>query len=322
MTQNAQTPLDKTSEAEFRAGFVALFGRSNVGKSTIMNAIMGVKIAIATAKPQTTRNRILGVRTYPEKGQLCFVDTPGFHDVDKTLNRQMVSTALESLQDVDEVAYVVDAASLLDEVGGLPLEQLPDEESRALDKLREADKPLVVVLNKVDLVSPKPNLLPLIEFFSELDGVVDVVPTSATEGDNLDRLKDVLLEHLPESPSLFPEDMLTNRAERFIAAEYVREHIMRQTRQEVPYAVAVEIDRFAETPDGDGLEIYAVIHVEKESQKGIIIGKGGKRIKEIGTAARHELEQFFQRHVYLETHVRVEQEWSEDPDALERFGYG
>jgi GTP-binding protein Era len=306
-------------ECDYRSGFVSLFGRSNVGKSTLMNRIMGVKLAITSKKPQTTRNRILGVRTFPEKGQVCFLDTPGIHKPHKQLNREMVSMALGSLGDVDVVTYVIDVSEVSGEPDKSGAELLPEAEREALEHLEEVDKPLVVVLNKVDLLKDKRHLLPVIDYFASRDEVTEVVPTSATEGENIEQLTETLLRQLPEGQPLFPEDMLTNKAERFIASEFVREAIMEQTRQEIPYAVAVEIDRFVEHPDE--LEINAVIHVEKESQKGIIIGKGGDQIKSIGSAARESLEEFFQRHVYLDTFVRVEQDWSDDPEKLERFGY-
>jgi GTP-binding protein Era len=306
---------------DFHAGFVALIGQPNVGKSTLMNRILGVDLAIATSKPQTTRNRILGVRTFPEKGQLCFLDTPGIHKAEKRLNRVMVATALDAMKEVDLVCHVVDAHDFLERTERMPSGKLPRREKFIFQKLGEVDVPVLLVLNKVDLVKPKEKLLPMIQQLTERREFVAVVPTSATKGDNVRELVDELLDHLPAGPPLFPEDMLTDQAERFVAAEFVREQVMKQTREEIPYSVAIEIERFIENDEKNLLEISAVIHVERESQKGIIIGKGGSRLKEIGREARKRMQEFFHRKVFLETFVRVEPEWSESPDALERFGY-
>lgn len=303
------------------SGFVALVGQPNVGKSTLMNAILEIKVAIITSKPQTTRNRILGVQTYPEKGQICFVDTPGIHRSNRRLNRAMTDKALRSAQEVDLVCHIVDAPRIVgwQKKGGDA--RLPPEEEFVMERLVERDIDAVLVLNKIDLVDEKLELLPLIEMLTEANDYRDVVPVSALTGENQDKLVDVILEHLPEQGMLFPEEMLTDKAERFIAAEFVREQAMDQTRREVPYSVAVEVERFRDDEQRDVLEITAVLHVERESQKGILIGKGGRRIKEIGEQARGELEKFFGKKVYLETLVRVEPGWSENPRFLRRFDY-
>jgi len=311
---------DMNEESEFASGFVALVGKPNVGKSTIMNRIIGVKLSITTNKPQTTRNRILGVRTFAEKGQIGFVDTPGIHRAKRRLNRTMVKTAVDSLRSVDLVCHVVDTEQLMDSRSWKQNKELPDDEAFVIEQYEDDDIPVILVLNKVDRVSPKETLLPVIAELSEYDPFLEIVPTSATEGDNMERLVDVILDHLPQGPPLFPEDMLTDRAERFIAAEYIREAIMKRTHQEVPYGVAVEIERFAE--EGDMLKLSAVIHVEQKGQKGIVIGEGGEMIKEVGSEARQQLEAFFGRDVFLETHVRVERDWSENESTLHRFGYG
>ncbi len=219
----------------------------------------------------------------------------------------------------DVVCHVIDAAAVVGADKRGEGERIRAEEELVLEKLEDLDVPRIAVLNKVDKVHPKERLLPILEEFWERGLFDEIVPCSALTGDNVDRLVDVLLERVPEGPPLFPEDMLTDKAERFLAAEYVREQVMVQTRKEIPYAVAVEIDRFVEKDDV--IEISAVIHVERSSQKGIIIGEGGSRIKEIGTRARQELESFFHKKVFLETFVRVESEWSENPRALSRFGY-
>jgi len=300
----------------FRAGAVALIGLPNVGKSTLMNRILGTKIAITTSKPQTTRNRILGIRTFGN-GQICFVDTPGVHASKKRLNKAMVRQAVDALIDVDVVCHVLDAAAI---VAIAARGQDPWAEEEVVDQyLREVEVPIIGVLNKVDRVPQKDALLPVLAALGERDVYADLVPVSALAGDNVDRLADVLLAALPPGDALFPEDMLTDRAEKFLAAEFVREAVMEQTRKEIPYSVAVEIERFFDR--GDLVEISAVIHVERSSQKGIIIGDGGSRIRAIGTSARQELETFFGAKVHLETFVRVESEWSENPRALHRFGY-
>lgn len=300
---------------------MALVGQPNVGKSTLMNKVMGVKIAIATSKPQTTRNRILGVRTLDDKGQLCFVDTPGMHESSKRLNKSIVRTAVESTRDVDVICHVIDAAAMLGAERRGEGARMWRQEEFVIDRLKAADATTVVVLNKIDIVKPKERLLPLLEKVLERTGAAEIVPCSAETGENVDRLIEVLLEYLPTQPAIFPSDMLTDKAERFIAAEFVREEIMKQTRKEIPYSAAVEVERFQDSEDGRVLEISAVIHVERSSQKGIVIGQGGERIREIGTEARAQLEQFFGRKVFLETFVRVQSDWSEDPDALHRFGY-
>lgn len=313
--------MENETAETFRAGFVALVGQPNVGKSTLMNKVMGVKIAIATSKPQTTRNRILGVRTLDDKGQLCFVDTPGMHESSKRLNKSIVRTAVESTRDVDVICHVIDAAAMLGAERRGEGARMWRQEEFVIDRLKAADATTVVVLNKIDIVKPKERLLPLLETVLERTGAAEIVPCSAETGENVDRLIEVLLEYLPTQPAIFPSDMLTDKAERFIAAEFVREEIMKQTRKEIPYSAAVEVERFQDSEDGRVLEISAVIHVERSSQKGIVIGQGGERIREIGTEARAQLEQFFGRKVFLETFVRVQSDWSEDPDALHRFGY-
>jgi GTP-binding protein Era len=278
---------------DFHAGFVALIGQPNVGKSTLMNRILGVDLAITTAKPQTTRNRILGVRTFPEKGQICFVDTPGIHRAKKLLNRNMVDTALEAMHEVDLVCHVIDANDYIEQVDRLGEGEVPASEEFIFEKLAQVDQPVFLILNKVDLVKKKDLLLPVMADLAERYEFAEVVPVSATAGDNMRRLVDVVVEHLPAGPPLFPEDMLTDQAERFIASEFIREQILEQT----------------------------IIHVERKSQKGIVIGKGGKRLKAIGKASRERMQSFFHRKVFLETFVRIESEWSEDPNALQRFGY-
>ncbi len=309
------------SQSNLPSGFVALVGQPNVGKSTLMNAILGVKVAIATSKPQTTRNRILGVQTYPEKGQICFIDTPGIHRSSKRLNRALTDTALRSLDDVDLVCHLVDAPRIVGYQDKSGDTGLPPEERFVMQRLAQREVPAVLVVNKIDKVEDKLKLLPLIEGLTEAGDYEDVVPLSALTGENQDKLVDIIFGHLPEQGFVFPPDMLTDRAERFIAAEFVREQVMEQTHNEVPYSVAVEVETFRDDPRRDVIEIAVVIHVERDGQKGIIIGKGGKRLKAIGKGARKELEKFFGKQVYLETFVRVEPRWTESPGFLSRFDY-
>lgn len=299
----------------FKSGFVAIVGRPNVGKSTLMNGVLGVRLSIATSRPQTTRNRILGVHTVPDRGQVVFVDTPGIHAAHSLLNKAMVGAAYEAAQSTDLVAFVVEAESIVHENrppiwGG---------DAEILDRI--GDVPTVLVINKIDTLKVREQLLPAIQRISELHNFADIVPVSALKRSNTDRLVDVLIDNLTEGPLLYPEDMITDRAERFVVAEILREHVLRRTRDEVPYGVAVTLDEFVDGPD-QKLHIKAVIHVERESQKGIIIGKGGRMLKSIGTEARVAMERFFDKSVDLRTLVRVEADWSLTERGLHRFGYG
>lgn len=311
---------EELEQKEVHAGYVALIGQPNVGKSTLMNQVLGVKLAITTSKPQTTRNRIVGVWTDPEKGQICFVDTPGLHQSSKRLNKAIVRAALSSLMEVDVICHVVDMAAF---VGA---EKRGDksvwrQEEFVLRHLAEVDVPVILILNKIDIVRPKELMLPIIERLEELREFAHIVPVSAKNGDNMEAFVNLLLTELPAQELLFPEEILTDQAERFIAGEFVRQEIMKQTRKEIPYSVAIEVEKFQDSQRGDVLEISTVIHVERPTQKGIIIGHQGERIREIGTAARMEMEKFFGRKVFLETFVRVESDWSENQKSLDRFGY-
>lgn len=315
----SQTPPD---DGKCPSGFVALIGQPNVGKSTLLNALLGVKIAIATSKPQTTRKRILGVKTLPGQGQLCFVDTPGIHQSKKRLNQAMVHQAVTCLDEVDLICHVVDAPALLAHQRRNKTSELSGDEEMVLRTIAQNAKvPVVLVVNKVDILSDKAWLLPLMQQLSAAYGFADIVPISAAEGENLELLEEILLKHLPVQTPLFAEDFLTDQAERALAAEFIREQIMEQTRREIPYCVAVEVERFVEKPRRNMLEITAVIHVERDSQKSIVIGDGGERLKSIGIAARQQLEAFFGRQVYLQTLVRVESGWTDSRRGLMRFGY-
>ena len=293
----------------FKSGFIAIVGRPNVGKSTLLNAIVGEKLAITSSKPQTTRNRITGIRN-TEDGQFIFLDTPGIHQAKTPLNRYMVKAATSAFGEVDLVLLLVEADRGFDPGDAL-----------IVDALRTADVPVFLVINKIDLVA-KPMLLPLIDRFRGLRDFREIVPVSAATGDGVDRLLDLIRDAMPEGPKLFPDDMFTDNSERFIAAEIVREKILELTHREIPYATAVTVDSFKENEGKNRIRIAATITVEKDSQKGILIGKGGRMLKEIGTQARLEMEKFFAAKIFLELFVRVRKDWTKDARWLKEFGYG
>ena len=301
-----------------KVGLVALVGRPNAGKSTLLNRLVQQKLAIVSDKPQTTRNRIVGVRNYSRRsghqairpsieGQVVFVDTPGVHKPLHRLNVRMVDAALDTLKEVDLIAVVVDVS---EPSGG--------GDRFLMDVVKRSKTPRILVLNKVDAMD-KPALLPrLVEY--EKEGFEEMVPVSALTGENVDRLEQVLLAHLPDGDPIYPEDYLTDQPERFFVAELVREQVLQQTRDELPFSTAVVVDKFDE-PDAKGLmRLYCTILVERESQKPILVGKGGSRIKAIGTAARKELQAFFDTKVFLDLHVKVKEGWREDERTLDSLG--
>jgi GTP-binding protein Era len=291
----------------FRSGFVSLIGRPNAGKSTLLNALIGQKVAIVADKPQTTRTSIQGVLTLPE-AQIVFVDTPGIHKADTPLNKRLMNTVRASLDQRDLLLFVADAARTFEE-----------EDRRAVDLARKAETPVVLVLNKVDLVKEKARLLPLIEHYKAMYEFVEFVPVSAAKGAGLDDLRRVILERLPEGPAYFPEDYVTDQPERFLAAELVREKVLLATRKEVPHSVAVTVDRWEETPRIT--RIYATIRVEREGQKPIVIGANGSMLKRIGTLARLEMEKLFGVKVFLDLHVRVQPGWREQRAFLDALDW-
>jgi GTP-binding protein Era len=292
------------------AGTVAILGRPNVGKSTLLNRIVGEKLAIVTPKPQTTRNRIAGVYNSEARGQIVFVDTPGVHGARGGLNRFMVDEALAVIPDVEAALLVVDAAT-----------QRPGEPEDALLRgLAEARCPVVLAINKVDTVKSKPALLPLLETWAKRPELRAVVPISAKRGTNVDRLVNELWPLLPEGPPLYGPDMLTDRTERFLVAELIREQLFLALRQEVPYALAVVIENWEERPQGD-VVISATIIVERESQRAIVLGRGGAMIRQVGTAARGAIADLLQRQAHLKLHVKVDAGWTTSPEALARYGY-
>jgi GTPase len=325
-----------------RSGFAALIGRPNVGKSTLLNKLAGEKVAIVSPKPQTTRTRILGVVTKPE-GQVAFVDTPGVHQAKGALNAFMVDVALTAASECDVVLFLVEAEGLEE---GKPPEIGPGNRF-VLDRLKAINKPTFLIVTKIDLVK-KHLLLPLIDLYRKHYSFAEVLPVSARAGDGLELLFDRVVAAMPEGPYLFPEDTLTDQAERTLVAEYVREQVLRYTRQEIPYSTAVvvelfdESERFTPPPErppppkgkkqkpppprkGPRLEglvrIHANIYVERDSQKAIIIGKRGQMLKTIGTDARQAIQRLLATNVFLSLQVKVEERWSERLDALRRLGY-
>jgi GTP-binding protein Era len=292
----------------FRSGFVAILGAPNAGKSTLLNRLLGQKISITSKKPQTTRNRILGV-VHRTGSQMVFLDTPGIHRAKNPLNARIVDAALSTLSEVDLVLLVVDS-------------QTPDElsERLLLDKLSQQRIPVLLALNKIDQVQ-RPALLSQIERWSGLNPFAAVVPISAKNGEQVDRLMDAMEAILPAGAPFFPPESVTDLPTRFIAAEMIREKAIRLTGQEIPYAVAVTIDSFKEDKKGALIRIHATIHVERDSQKGIVIGRQGAKLKQIGEAARQEIEKMLDTNVFLKLFVRVQKNWTRDTKALRKFGY-
>ena len=290
-----------------RGGFAAIVGRPNVGKSTLLNRLVGTKLSIVAPKPQTTRHRILGILNRPTS-QIVFVDTPGIHaNVRRVMNQYMNRSALASLQDADVLLFVVEAL------------QWTDDDERVLERVRAAARPTIAVVNKVDRVHDKPRLLPYLEALAGRHEFREVVPLSAEKGDNVARLPDLIENLLPASPPLFPTDQITDRSERFLAAEIIREKLTWRLREELPYGLTVELERFGE--EEGRFVIGAVIWVERTGQKAIVIGAGGERLKEIGRLARLDLNELLKRHVHLELWVKVKENWADSEQALRTFGY-
>jgi len=298
----------KDRSADFTSGFVAIVGAPNVGKSTLLNQMLGEKISITSKKPQTTRNRILGVVHRPSS-QLVFIDTPGIHKAKRPLNVRIVDAALSALGNVDIVLVMVDVAN-----------PDPDSEAFLVTKLQKLKTPVVIVLNKIDLVK-KPALLTIIDHWAKAYSFEAIIPISAILGAQVEELLEAMEALLPKGPPFFPEETLTDLPERFIAAEMIREKVFRLTGQEIPYSTAVTIESFSEKKKGSLVKIHATIHVERASQKGMIIGKNGNMLKMIGTEARKEIERMVGTRVFLKLFVRVHKNWSKDTKALRRFGY-
>jgi GTP-binding protein Era len=292
----------------FKSGFVAIIGRPNSGKSTLLNNLLGEKIAIISDKPQTTRNRILGIKNLPV-GQIVFFDTPGIHRGRSRLNQSMVRIALATYSEVDAICFLIEAT-----------DPENNENNYILQTLEKFKQPLILAINKIDLVS-KGALLPMMEHYGQLGRFERIIPISALQGDGIDTFLQELLQILPEGPRLFPEDMTTDQTERFLVSELIREKVFLLTRQEIPYATAVKVETFKEKEERNLIIIQATIHVERESQKGILIGNKGRMLKEIGMLAREEIEKLLGAKVFLELWVKVEKNWREDPHALRELGY-
>lgn len=299
--------MNEEGKPEFKSGFVSIIGRPNVGKSTLLNLILGEKLAIISPKPQTTRNRILGIKNLPA-GQMVFLDTPGIHQSSLKLNQAMVKIALATYNEVDVICFLIEA-------------HRPDHEENefVLKTLEKVSKPIFLVINKIDLV-PKEDLLSIMEKYSALRPFAQIIPISALRGDGVDILLNELWQILPAGPKYFPEDMVTDLPERFLVAELIREKVFQLTREEIPYATAVVVEEFQEKEEKNLIVIKAAIQVERESQKGIIIGEKGRMLKEIGQRARQEIEALLGAKVFLELWVKVEKNWREDPRALRRLG--
>jgi len=298
------------ADVPFKSGTVALIGRPNAGKSTLLNRIIGQKLAIVSDKPQTTRARVRGVKNYPARedapaGQIVFVDTPGVHKATHRLNARMVDAALATMRDVDVVALVVDAS-----VKAGPGDRF------MLEVLKDLKTPTLLVLNKVDQIK-KTRLLPLLESYRQAHAFVEFVPLSAADGTNVDVLERLFLTYLPQGDPLYPPEYLTDQTERFFAAEIVREQVLRLTHDELPFSTTVVVDQFEEPGDDGITKLYCTILVDRESQKPIVVGRGGAMIKAIGTAARAEMEREFERRIYLDLHVKVKAEWRDNERLLD-----
>jgi GTP-binding protein Era len=286
-----------------KSGFVSILGRPNAGKSTLLNQLIGAKIAIVANKPQTTRTSIQGVLTLPD-AQIVFLDTPGIHKADSLLNKRMMDTVRAALGERDLLLLIVDVSR-----------KFGDQDRHAVDLIRKADTPTLLLLNKVDLLhKDKSAVLPLIEQYRALHEFADYIPISARKGDGLAELRQTIVARLPEGPTYFPADHITDQPDRFLAAEIVREKILQATQEEVPHSVAVAVDSWEDTPKL--IRIYATIYVERAGQRGIIIGAGGAMLKNIGTLARQEMERLFGRHIYLDLHIKVQPRWREKPAFL------
>jgi len=291
----------------FKSGFVSIIGRPNTGKSTLLNSVLGEKVVIVSEKPQTTRNRIRGIKNM-ENAQIIFLDTPGIHKAKGHLNEFMVKEAMSALEDMDIIIYLVEATGKI------------KDELFIIESLKRVRCPVLLGINKIDMVR-KDSILPLMDEYSSVYPFREIIPLSARKGEGMDELFRCIVELLPEGPKYFTEDILTDQTERFVVAEIVREKVFELTREEIPYSTAVIVERFKENPGKRIISISATINVERDSQKGIIIGKGGAMLKEIGTRARIDIERLLGTKVYLELFVKVVKDWTKNEKMLKEFGY-
>jgi len=299
----------------FRSGFAALIGRPNVGKSTLLNSLVGETVAIATHRPQTTRTRLRGIVHRP-RAQIVFVDTPGFHQREQAINQFMLTEAQAALGDVDLVVLLVEA----DGRGREP--EAEPEDRLVLDALRASHLPALLAINKIDRLADKADLLPVLKAYAGLELFDELLPISALKRDGLDPLLDAIQARLPEGPAYFPEDMITDQPERLLVAEFIREQAILRVGEEIPYSLAVEVETFEDLPGKQPfVGIQALIYVERDSQKGILIGKGGRMLRDIGQAARKRVEGLLQCRVHLELRVKVARRWSHSRGGLKRVGY-
>ena len=301
--------MNELENEGIKCGMAALVGPPNVGKSTLLNRLLGQKISIVSPKPQTTRNRILGIVNEPAY-QIVLLDTPGLHKASSPLNREMVRLALESLSEVEVIVFMIDASLPLPKKGVKP----------PTSCLTGRNTPTILLLNKIDLLD-KEKVLPLIEAYQKLHPFTAIIPASALENDGIDLLLEELLKLLPIAPRLYPEDIPTDVTERFIVAETIREKVFLRTGQEIPYSSAVMVDSFKAREDGSLVTIHATIFIEKDSQKGIVIGKGGKKLTEIGRAARRDIEEMLGQKVLLKLWVKVKKNWTQNNSFLKELGF-
>lgn len=292
----------------FKSGFVSIIGRPNVGKSTFMNKVLGQKVAIMSDKPQTTRNKIQGVYT-KDKAQMIFIDTPGIHKPKHQLGEHMMKVARNTLRETEVILFIINAA-----------EEIGRGDEFIIDMLKNTKTPIILVLNKIDLIHPD-ELIKQIKVYKDKLEFSDVVPISALQGNNIDRLLSVIESHLPEGPMYYPEDRITDHPEHFIVSELIREKALHKLSQELPHAIGVEVLKMKGDDEGGKVKVEALIYVERESQKGMVIGKGGKMLKEIGREARKDIENLLGSKVYLELWVKVQKDWRNKPTFIRSLGY-
>jgi GTP-binding protein Era len=296
------------TESTFRSGFVAIVGRPNVGKSTLLNQIIGQKIAIMSDKPQTTRNKIQGVYTTDE-GQVVFIDTPGIHKPKTKLGDYMVKAASSALKEVDVILFLIDVT-----------EEYGAGDQFIIDQLKQTNTPVFLILNKIDRVHPE-ALLPIMDLYRSKHDFAELIPVSALQGNNVSRLLEQIMNRMPEGPQYYPTDQVTDHPERFVAAELIREKILQLTREEIPHSIAVEIEQMQVRETGNTVYIGAVIYTERDSQKRIIIGKNGRVLKEVGQLARREIEALLGSKIFLELWVKVKKDWRNRVQQLRSFGF-